>query len=255
MDVVLRHAIRKRMENLLDLWNLIGKARALATKPRRVGRAPARVSEISLHGCGAAPSLLRSGAPHGALRTMVAASFSRPRAPSSRLAPSGPLLLVLGTLLALQATWRCVPDAWLANEFYPAVYVRPVVAVLNQVPGFTAFSAQANVLVVDGTQLVIVRGCDGSEALLLFASGLAGLPLAWRRRGLALLRGVFAIYLLNLLRLATLAVCTHYAPGGFDLLHETLAPGVMLGAVLWLLARAGALHPGPAAAATGLPLR
>jgi exosortase H (IPTLxxWG-CTERM-specific) len=85
--------------------------------------------------------------------------------------------------------------------------------------------------------IMIVRGCDGIEAMGLFAAAVLASPVALRYRISFLAAGVAALVAVNILRAVTLFCIGVYFPKIFERVHFEAWPGVLIVAVLtcWLI--------------------
>ena len=89
----------------------------------------------------------------------------------------------------------------------------------------------------DGFLAVIAAECTAIELILVFSAGVLVSPAPLRERGWALLLGIPALCLLNLVRVITLLLAGIAIPHHFDTLHFDLWQPVMAIAALtlWLL--------------------
>jgi exosortase/archaeosortase family protein len=95
--------------------------------------------------------------------------------------------------------------------------------------------------------LAIVRGCDGSEILILFtAAVLASHMVRWRARIVGIVVGVLALSLANLARICSLYFVEVYWPSQTDVWHFELWPLILIACAvsLFVLWRRWADRPG-----------
>jgi exosortase family protein XrtM len=85
-----------------------------------------------------------------------------------------------------------------------------------------------NHLLSSKADLEIVRGCDGAGVLFLIVSAILVFPSTWVRKLTGLILGITLIYVLNLLRIIVLYFVLVYYPDWFELLHEYIAPTLMV---------------------------
>jgi exosortase H (IPTLxxWG-CTERM-specific) len=85
--------------------------------------------------------------------------------------------------------------------------------------------------------VVIYNGCNGLEAILIFASGVLAFPAPWRRKAIGLLLGFLAIQVANIVRVVSLFYIGVYKPQWFSAAHVFVWQSVIivLGVVLWLV--------------------
>lgn len=84
--------------------------------------------------------------------------------------------------------------------------------------GFKTLSEGA-VLVSEGIQLDIRKGCDGIEPTFFFLIGVLVVPLSKRAKLFGVAFGLIVLTLLNLLRIIILYLVQVYWPDSFDFLH------------------------------------
>jgi len=134
--------------------------------------------------------------------------------------------LIAGVLFAIYAfpfdLFGAKQD-WLAG--YLAGYARLAGGVLGWFePGIVVTGAH-----IDGRfPMEIVRNCDAIEINILFLSAVLAFPAPWRRRLIALCVGLFALVLLNVLRICALYFVGVHAPDRFAIAHEQIFPLVLV---------------------------
>ena len=85
--------------------------------------------------------------------------------------------------------------------------------------------------------VVIYNGCNGLEAILIFASGVLAFPAPWRKKVVGLLLGFLAIQVANIVRVVSLFYVGIFKPAWFSAAHVFVWQSIIivLGVVLWLL--------------------
>ena len=85
--------------------------------------------------------------------------------------------------------------------------------------------------------VVIYNGCNGLEAILIFASGVLAFPAPWRKKVIGLLLGFLAIQVANIARVVSLFYIGIFKPAWFSAAHVFVWQSVIivLGVVLWLV--------------------
>jgi exosortase/archaeosortase family protein len=81
----------------------------------------------------------------------------------------------------------------------------------NSTSGETIFSPAFSISVA--------RGCDGVEAMAIFAAALLSFPIPWRKKIPGVFLGVFLLFLLNLIRIISLFLIGVYRPSLSDVMH------------------------------------
>lgn len=121
----------------------------------------------------------------------------------------------------------------LVREFVSGALVSPVARLLDAFSPDERVDAVGASLVSASAQLNVVRGCDGLEAVILYAAAVLAWPGTPARRVAALAVGVAAIHGSNLLRLVASWLVVRYAPDSFAWVHGVVAPlALVLGAAL-----------------------
>ena len=105
----------------------------------------------------------------------------------------------------------------------------PAAALLGVLAPGEAVDAVGSSLVSVAAQLNVVRGCDGLEALVLYAAAVLAWPGTPGQRAGALAIGLATLHVANLLRLVATWLVIRHAPASFAWVHGIVAP---LGLVL-----------------------
>jgi exosortase H (IPTLxxWG-CTERM-specific) len=85
--------------------------------------------------------------------------------------------------------------------------------------------------------VVIYNGCNGLEAILIFASGVLAFPAPWSKKVVGLLLGFLAIQVANIVRVVSLFYVGIFKPAWFSAAHVFVWQSIIivLGVVLWLV--------------------
>jgi exosortase H (IPTLxxWG-CTERM-specific) len=85
--------------------------------------------------------------------------------------------------------------------------------------------------------VAIYNGCNGLEAILIFASGVLAFPATPRRKLLGLLLGFLAIQVANIVRVVSLFYIGVFKPAWFSAAHIFIWQSIIivLSVVLWLV--------------------
>lgn len=99
-------------------------------------------------------------------------------------------------------------------------------------------TAQGDALMTSSLTIQVNYECTGIFVCMLYVSFVLAYPASWRARLSGLLIGLPLFFLVNVLRLATLARITAVYPAAFFYLHEyvwqgILAVFVLVGAIAW----------------------
>jgi len=141
--------------------------------------------------------------------------------------------VVLLVVLYLAVAWNPVNDA----------VVVPLTAAIARVSG-GLLNVLGERVTVAGTEIhsgafavQIENGCNGLEAILLFAAAVLAFPAPWRRKLVGLIVGFAAIQTLNLVRVVSLFWIGAHRPEFFSSSHTVLwQSAVVLASVLMFLA-------------------
>lgn len=94
----------------------------------------------------------------------------------------------------------------------------------------------ANVLSTPHGAFRVAESCSGFDLLGLLAAAMIAYPVAWRRRltGIALLAPF--VFVLNIVRVASLALVMEHAPSAFEMVHTVVWQGLLIlaGLAYWL---------------------
>jgi len=76
-----------------------------------------------------------------------------------------------------------------------------------------------SVLFSSSFSIDIKRGCDGLEAMALFASTLLVFPAKWRSKLIGFFSGIAILFILNIVRIVSLFITGIYYPKAFEFMH------------------------------------
>lgn len=107
-------------------------------------------------------------------------------------------------------------------------------------------------LVAPGGGLNVLKGCEGTDVLLILLSAILVAPLPWRSRVLGILAGTLLVFALNQFRVVALFHAYREQRSLFDTLHGTVAPlllvactGAFFAAWLWFFQPTSPSAPRP----------
>jgi len=98
----------------------------------------------------------------------------------------------------------------------------------------TPVSTQGTILTVSGIGLDIRFGCNGLEAVLIYAIALLAFPAPWGRKAAGIVAGFVVLQVLNILRIMALALVRVHYPEFFDVFHIYIAQGILIAVALVL---------------------
>ncbi len=82
----------------------------------------------------------------------------------------------------------------------------------------------------------IRNGCNGVETMIIFLAAVFAFPASWKSRASGLVLGLFAIQLINLVRVVALFLTGAYFPSFFDSSHTVVWQTIVIlfGVFLWI---------------------
>ncbi len=114
------------------------------------------------------------------------------------------------------------------------LYTNAVVDVTARLLGIMGISAgiQGSIIQLPTIALDIRFGCNGLEAVLIYAVAVIAFPAAWSKKLAGIVGGFVVIQVLNIFRIAGLAYAGVYHRQLFDTLHVYVAQGIMIAVAL-----------------------
>ncbi|MGK0386374.1 MAG: exosortase family protein XrtF [Patiriisocius sp.] len=97
-------------------------------------------------------------------------------------------------------------------------------------------SPQMKLIVSDHYIANIVEGCNGISIIILFVAFVIAFAEKFKKTSLFLLAGIALIYVINIIRIAILAIAISKYPSYQSILHGVVFPGIIYGMVflLWM---------------------
>ncbi len=93
-------------------------------------------------------------------------------------------------------------------------------------------TVQGSIIHLPSISLDVQFGCNGLEAVMIYAVAVLTFPASWRSRIIGIFAGFLVIQVLNLIRIVALAYAGVYHKELFDLIHIYVAQGVMIAVAL-----------------------
>lgn len=127
------------------------------------------------------------------------------------------------------------------------IYAKTSSALLN-IFGYHT-TATGDALTSQQFSVVIKRGCDALEPMALFVSGLVAFPSTIKKKAVGLSLGLFALFLLNIIRICTLFITGIKSPKLFDIMHEEVwqVIFIIIAIVMWYFWLLWSMRKKPAA--------
>ncbi|HVY54501.1 MAG TPA: exosortase H [Thermodesulfobacteriota bacterium] len=113
-------------------------------------------------------------------------------------------------------------------------YSNAIVYVTSKVLHLFGISStvQGSVIHLPSISLDVEFGCNGLEAVMIYAVAVLTFPASWTNRLIGIIAGFMVIQVLNLIRIVALAYAGVYHKDLFDLIHLYVAQGVMIAVAL-----------------------
>lgn len=126
--------------------------------------------------------------------------------------------------------------AWTSQALVHHLQIRPAAALIDLLlPGEVFVEGMS--IRHKGVTMIVARGCDGVETLVILLSALLTYAMPWRNKVRALFAGTVFILALNYLRLVSMFFVVLWRPGWFYIAHDVVwQGGMILAAVFFVLA-------------------
>lgn len=98
--------------------------------------------------------------------------------------------------------------------------------------GVEPITYHGTLLNLPSISLDVEFGCNGLEAVMIYAVAVLTFPATWKNRLIGFVAGFLVIQVLNLIRIVALAYAGVYHRDLFDLIHIYVAQGVMIAVAL-----------------------
>jgi len=152
------------------------------------------------------------------------------------------VLFFIASAIGLYLTWYVVYDSWLKKDgrldHLLTVNAAQNGAGLLRVMGFDAHVEHRSKIFIGNRSVVkIDHPCNGLELYALFAGFILIYPGSWKKKLLFIPVGLAVIYLLNMVRLAVLALNLIYSEHTFNFNHKYVFTFVVYMVIfgLWML--------------------
>jgi len=138
-------------------------------------------------------------------------------------------LLFLALYLMLQWGYQSAPDWLVRDVVVENATVIPSALLIDTLWPDMAVQARGTRLVSPHGSINVLRGCEGTEALLLLFAAILAVGRQWRVVITGLLLGTLLIYVVNQLRIVALYWTVVYHRSAFELAHGYIAPLFVIG--------------------------
>lgn len=95
-----------------------------------------------------------------------------------------------------------------------------------------ACTHQGPIITIPGISLDVRFGCNGLEAVMIYAVAIISFPATWKRRLLGIILGFVVIQIINIIRIVALAYSGIHLKNIFGYIHIYVAQGMMIAVAL-----------------------
>jgi exosortase/archaeosortase family protein len=113
-------------------------------------------------------------------------------------------------------------------------YTNAVVWATSQVLKTASIPAacEGSIIRLPSIALDVRFGCNGLEAVMIYAIAIIAFPSSWRKKLIGIASGFLVLQVINVLRIAGLAFAGVHFPALFEILHIYVAQGIMIAVAL-----------------------
>lgn len=155
------------------------------------------------------------------------------------------VVLFIGSYLILSLVYALYLK-WSANgAYFPDFFTHFVARQSAAILGYFGYepvmrempSAGGMYITIRGFSVNIVEGCNAISVIILFISFVLSFAQSFKKTLLFLIAGMVLIYIVNLFRIAILAVALYKYPQYQEVLHGVVFPAIIYGMVflLWII--------------------
>ncbi len=110
------------------------------------------------------------------------------------------------------------------------LYSRGVVILTSKILGMLGISSsyQGTVITLPSIALDVRFGCNGLEAVMIYAVAVIAFPSPWKKKLIGILGGFVVIQVINILRIVSLAYSAIHFKSLFEYIHIYVAQGLMI---------------------------
>lgn len=112
------------------------------------------------------------------------------------------------------------------NGFY-TIYVVSATAKILGIIGIPC-TQQGSIIALPSIALDVKFGCNGLEAVMIYAIAILAYPADWKRKLIGIVAGFFFLQIVNLLRIVFLAYSGIHFKSIFEYIHIYIAQGIMI---------------------------
>ena len=138
--------------------------------------------------------------------------------------------LVLISLFFLLIAMKPIQNIVDLNGLYTKTIIF-ITAKILEIMGISCI-CQGPIITIAGISLHVKFGCNGLEAVLIYAAAIISFPATWGKKLLGIIAGFIVIQIINIIRIVTLAYSCIYFKDLFEYIHIYIAEGIMIAVAL-----------------------
>jgi exosortase/archaeosortase family protein len=110
------------------------------------------------------------------------------------------------------------------------VYTKSVVVLSSKILGLAGVKCtyQGSIIALPALSLDLKFGCNGLEAVMIYAIAVAAYPAHWKKKLMGIAAGFFILQTANILRILLLVYSGIHLKGLFQFIHIYIAQGIMI---------------------------
>lgn len=110
------------------------------------------------------------------------------------------------------------------------IYTKSVVVLSSKILGLAGVNCtyQGSIIALPALSLDLKFGCNGLEAVMIYAIAVAAYPAHWKKKLMGIAAGFFILQTANILRILLLVYSGIHLKGLFQFIHIYLAQGIMI---------------------------
>lgn len=138
--------------------------------------------------------------------------------------------LVLMSLFFLLIALKPIQNIVDLNGLYTKAILF-ITAKILEIMGLSS-TCHGSIITVSGIGLDVKFGCNGLEAVMIYAVGIISFPATWEKKLLGIVAGFIVIQIINIIRIVALAYSCVYFKTLFEYIHVYVAQGIMIAIAL-----------------------
>ena len=114
------------------------------------------------------------------------------------------------------------------------LYTQSVVVVTSKILGLLGIPCayRGSVMILPALSLDVKFGCNGLEAVMMYATAVLAYPAQWQKKIIGIAAGFFVLQTTNIMRIVLLVYAGIHLRGLFEYIHVYVAQGIMIALAL-----------------------